>query len=182
MRRTAISTRISRAFAVARNFATFRGMRPFAAIAIAVLGLGMSVSPASAAGDDPFETIRGKWRGSGTMSFTDGTKQRIACSSQYTGSASQLGLVIACKSSISEITLSARLSANGGNLLGTWEEKTYKAIGSVSGKATENKIRFYIGGYVLGTMTVNYNKSRQQVVISTKGIPLKDLTIAMKRQ
>ena len=182
MRITAIPTRISRTFAVARKFKSLRGLRPFAAIAIAVLGLGVSPAPASAAGDDPFDVIRGKWRGSGTMSFTDGTKQRIACSAQYTGTASQLGLVIACKSSISEITLSARLSANGGNLLGTWEEKTYKAIGSVSGRATESRIRFYIGGYVLGTMTVNYNKSRQQVVISTKGIPLKDLTIAMKRQ
>ncbi|MCB1451920.1 MAG: hypothetical protein KDJ67_17695 [Nitratireductor sp.] len=182
MRIAAISTSIRQTGATAWKIISGRGVKPVAAMVIASVALISAIAPASAAGDDPFDVIRGKWRGSGTMSFTDGTKQRIACSAQYTGTASQLGLVIACKSSISEITLSARLSANGGNLLGTWEEKTYKAIGSVSGRATESRIRFYIGGYVLGTMTVNYNKSRQQVVIATKGIPLKDLTIAMKRQ
>lgn len=163
-------------------FLAGRMRRLIPAALMAVPLMAAMPGPSGAAGEDPFELIRGKWAGTGVMSFTDGTSERIVCNSQYSGTASQLGLFIGCKSNISAIALSAKLSANAGNLLGTWEEKTYKAIGSVSGKATENRIQFYIGGNVLGSMTVNYNKTTQQVTIKTTGISLKDMTITMRRQ
>jgi hypothetical protein len=78
--------------------------------------------------------------------------------------------------------MKAKLSANAGRLLGTWEEATYKAIGSISGIATEDTINFYIAGNVLGTMRVKYTKSNQEVLIRTTGVSLKDVSIKLKRR
>jgi hypothetical protein len=131
---------------------------------------------------DPFTNLRGNWGGSGTMTLKDGEKERLVCDAQYTGSATQLRLVIGCKSSFNEIRMNASLSANSGRLLGTWEESTYKAIGTISGIATENNIKFYIGGNVLGTMNVQYTKTRQSVAIKTTGVSLQDVNLKLTRR
>jgi len=154
------------------------------ATAVAVAGsLFLSLpAPADAQPKDIFADIRGKWGGNGTLSLRDGTKERLTCSSQYGGTATQLSLLISCRSDVNPITMNAKLSANGGNLLGTWEEKTYKAIGTISGIATDNQIKFYIGGNVLGTMTVKYSKRRQDVTIRASNVSLQDVRIRMTRR
>lgn len=132
--------------------------------------------------NDLFTDLRGNWGGGGTMTLKDGKKQRLVCDAKYTGSASQLRLVINCKSSSNQIRMNASLSANSGRLLGTWEEKTYKALGTISGVATDNRIKFYIGGNVLGTMNVRYSKTRQDVSIKTATISLQDVRLKLKRR
>lgn len=149
---------------------------------LAGLFLALPSAPLKAETKDIFADIRGKWGGSGTMTLKDGEKQRLACTSQYGGSATQLSLVINCKSSSNRIIMNASLSANAGKLLGTWEEKTYSAIGTISGIASKNKIRFYIGGNVLGTMTVKYSKRTQDVTIKASNVSLQDVKIRMTRR
>ena len=131
---------------------------------------------------DPFTDLRGSWGGNGTMTMTDGAKERLACSANYSGSSSQLRLSIKCKNNKRNIDMNGQLSANSGKLLGTWEEKSFKAIGSISGIVDGNKIKFYIGGNVIGSMLVTYSKTSQNVVIRATGITLKDVTIKLKRR
>jgi len=132
---------------------------------------------------DPFTNLRGNWKGSGTMTLKDGKKHRLACYSQYSGTATQLRLVIDCKSDINTIIMKAQLSANQGNLLGTWREETFRAIGTISGRVSDgNRIKFRIGGNVLGTMSVRYTKRSQNVSIKAAGFSLEDVTIKMKRR
>lgn len=117
------------------------------------------------------------------MTLKDGNKHRLACYSQYSGTATQLSLVINCMSDINTIVMKAQLSANQGNLLGTWREETFKAIGTISGKVNDNsEIRFRIGGNVLGTMAVRYTKRSQDVSIKASGFSLEDVNIKMKRR
>lgn len=132
--------------------------------------------------NDLFVDLRGNWGGTGTMSLSGGRKERLICNAKYSGTSSQLRLSINCKSSDNQINMNATLSANSGRLLGTWEEKTYKAIGTISGVATDNNIKFYIGGNVLGTMNVKYSKRRQDIVIKTAGVSLEDVKIKMTRR
>lgn len=132
--------------------------------------------------EDLFESLRGRWGGSGLMYLTDNRKERLVCDAQYTGSATQLRLSIKCRSKFENIDLQATLSASKGRLAGVWEEKSYKAIGTIAGQATKNKINFYVGGNVLGTMLVNYSARRQKVSIETKGIPMQKLQIDMTRR
>jgi hypothetical protein len=132
--------------------------------------------------NDLFTDLRGNWRGGGTVTFDDGEKRRMVCDAAYSGTAVQLRLIINCKSNSNKIQMNAKLSANSGKLLGTWEEKTYNAIGTISGVASENKIKFYIGGNVLGTMNVKYSKRRQDVTIKTTGAALRDVKIKLTRR
>jgi len=160
----------------------FPSVKYAGAVMIAVLLMTFAPSVVDAQPKDLFTEIRGKWGGNGTLTLRDGTKERLACSSQYGGSATQLSLIISCRSKVNPITMNAKLSANSGKLLGTWEEKTYKAIGTISGVATENKIKFYIGGNVLGTMTVKYSKRTQDVTIKASNVSLQDVRIRMTRR
>jgi hypothetical protein len=137
---------------------------------------------ALAGDDDPFAVLRGKWGGSGTMSLRDGGKDRLICTAQYSGSSSQLRLVINCKSSSNKIIMKARLSTNGGRLLGVWEEETFRALGTIAGTASENKITFHIAGNVLGNMVVRYSKSRQDISIKTRGIALQNINMRLARR
>ncbi|MEZ5801639.1 MAG: hypothetical protein R3D29_15675 [Nitratireductor sp.] len=167
-----ISTRITETVAVVRKFMTLRGLGLAAAIGIATLALGASIAPGRCGGDDPFDVIRGKMARLG-HDVLYRWLQRIACSAQYTGTAST-GLVIACKSSISEITLERAAICQW------WQPARHRRkrptrrdwLGFWPGH--RNRIRFYIGGYVLGTMTVNYKQEPPAGEIATKGIPLKD--------
>ena len=132
--------------------------------------------------DDPFALLRGKWRGTGLMTLKDGTRERLTCNSHYTGSATQLVLSINCASSISKIEMKAKLSEFSGHLRGVWEEKTYRALGTISGNISEGKISFRIAGNLWGKMIVDYSKRRQKVSIETRGISLQTVKINMKRR
>ncbi|MGI9350232.1 MAG: hypothetical protein ACR2O3_01605 [Rhizobiaceae bacterium] len=132
--------------------------------------------------NDPFTDLRGKWKGTGLMTLKDGTRYRLNCTSQYTGSATQLVLVINCTSSFNKIEMNAKLSEFAGHLRGVWEEKTYRALGTISGKISEKKISFRIAGNMWGKMIVSYSMNKQKVSIETRGIPLETVKINMKRR
>ena len=149
---------------------------------VCLLMLTALIRPAIAADDDPFAELRGNWGGSGTMALKDGSKERLSCKANYSGSASQLRLQINCKSNSNTINMKARLSANGGRLLGVWEEETFKALGTIAGQIDEKKITFQIAGNVLGNMVVQYSKSRQNISIRTKGVALQDVKMRLSRR
>ena len=161
---------------------TSASKKPSGTFLVSLIVVMLSALTANPAAADLFTELRGKWKGSGTMTLKDGAKQRLVCDAQYSGTASQLRLIINCKSGSNNISMNGQLSANQGNLLGTWREETYKAIGTISGKASDGRITFYIGGNVLGTMTVRYTKRSQNVSIKTTGISLQDVSIRLTRR
>lgn len=156
--------------------------RAFVPCALATLLLGALAPPTEAQIKDLFEELRGNWRGSGVMSLSENRRSRIVCDSTYTGTATQLALTIACKSDFRDIKLRAKLSRNIGRLTGLWTEESYNATGSITGVASPNRIRFRIGGTVLGTMEVTYSARAQKVVVETQGIPLEKMEITMRRR
>ncbi len=134
-----------------------------------------------AAETNPFETLLGSWKGSGTFSLQDGTRERISCNAYYTGGGSQLRLAILCSSAKNKIHMRGKLSLNGGRLSGSWEERTYHAVGKLSGKASGKRLKMSISGNVTGTMLVSYAKRRQRVQIKTAGTNLKTVSIKLAR-
>lgn len=143
----------------------------------------LAAAPASAAPSvNPFEQLIGKWRGGGIMTMDDGSRERIACDADYSGNSLQLRLSIRCRSGERDIRMSARLSSNAGRLLGFWEEKYFKAAGSIAGKASDNRLDFTVSGNVNGKMIVDYSRARQSVKISTQAVPLRSLDIDLRRR
>ncbi|MFW6024614.1 MAG: hypothetical protein ACOC8P_03245 [Dichotomicrobium sp.] len=154
------------------------GVMPATALAIS-LAYTSAVSAAT-----PFDKLFGSWGGSGLMRLEDGTTRRMRCNTYYTGRASQLGMVVRCTGdNDNKIEIRSRLSYSGGRLSGQWEERTYNARGRVSGTAGDNRINLNItGGGLTGRMAVSLSGSRQNVNITTQGIPLKSVTITLARQ
>lgn len=134
---------------------------------------------ASAAG--VFDTLLGSWRGSGQIRLTDGRAERLKCNAYYTGGGSQLGMAIRCQSESSNVEIRSKLSQSGSRITGTWEERTFNASGTASGQASASRITLQISGGVRGTMNVSYSGSQQSVSISTQGIALQSVTIALTR-
>jgi hypothetical protein len=158
-----------------------RLLQNFVPIAVAA-GLACAPAPATAATENPFELLVGKWGGNGMMTLEGGRKQRLTCDANYSGGASQLTLAINCRGGENRVRLAARLSVNAGRLLGIWEEKEYRVAGTISGVASKNRVNFNIVGVVQGTMNVAYSKARQKVEITAKGIPLQTVSMTMTRR
>ena len=134
-----------------------------------------------AAEGNPFDVLLGSWGGSGNFKLNDGTSERIQCSAYYTGGGSTLGMAIRCKSPSNNIEIRSKLNKSGSKISGTWEERTFNAVGNASGSASASNIRLQISGGVSGSMSVNYSKSRQSVSISTSGSPLRSVQITLNR-
>lgn len=161
----------------------FRQAQHAGLLAVILLFTSLSAAvPAHAQEKDLFIQLRGNWGGGGIMHLSEGRKSRITCDAKYSGTATQLVIAIHCKSDFQDIDLRARLSKNMGRLSGTWEEKSYSAIGAITGAAQPSRLNFMIGGGVAGRMTVNYSSRKQQVTIQTAGIPLEKIEINMSRR
>jgi hypothetical protein len=148
----------------------------------ATLSTAGGAAASAAAALNPFADVIGKWSGSGLMVLEGDVKERIACDAEHSGNALQLRLVIRCLSGERDIRMLAHLSSNAGRLTGYWEEKYFHALGAINGVATENRISFSVSGNVMGEMVVAYSKTRQKITITAKDVPLRSITIDMKRR
>lgn len=160
---------------------TFCCTAPLRLLTALVLTMALVSSSSSWAAAGPFDTLLGSWRGSGQILLSDGRTERLKCNAYYTGGGSRLGMAIRCQSESSNVEIRSKLSQTGGRISGTWEERTFNAEGTASGKATGDKISLQISGGVTGTMEVSFSRSRQSVAISTQGIALKSVTIDLTR-
>jgi hypothetical protein len=76
-----------------------------------------------------------------------------------------------------------RVSYSGGRVSGEWEERTFNVGGSLSGKASGNRLSMRVGGNVQGSMNVSYSAKRQSVSISAGGAaPLRGVSMALARR
>jgi hypothetical protein len=152
-----------------------------AAAASTILSVSM-VAPTLAAG--PFEILEGSWTGTGRMQFDGGQAEQLRCTAYYTNSdgGGRLGLAIRCASPSNKIELRGRLAQNNGQVTGHWEERTYNAEGTATGRASDGTISLRLSGPVTGSMSVSVARGRQTVAISTQGIALKGVQITLNKR
>lgn len=161
-------------------FAWLRGP----AWAVGVAGLFVMSAAGSAAAQSPFAGLTGTWRGSAMVQLASGSSETLKCQAYYTpkDSGSELGLAIRCASASNKIELRAQLASAGGTVSGHWEERTYNAVGDVSGQAVDGRLTLSInGGGFKGSMAVRTNGASQTVNIKTEGITLQGVNINLSR-
>ena len=74
------------------------------------------------------------------------------------------------------------LSITGDRVTGTWEEETFNANGTVTGRASNGNLSVSIsGGGLSGSMSVSFGSATQQVSINTSGTPLRGVSISLSR-
>ena len=152
-------------------------------ILLGLMAIVSGVQPCAAASEaSPFDALVGSWFGSGQIRLEAGNTERLNCNAYYTGGGSQLSMAIRCTSDTSNVEIRSKLHYNAGRVTGSWEERTFNAEGSASGKATATRVALEISGGVWGSMSVSYTRTHQDVSIVTQGIPLKGVSISLSRK
>jgi len=138
------------------------------AIAIALI---LSVS-AGHAQSRPFAGFDGAWSGSGTVSLSDGSSERLRCRAEYRVDSTGLGLkqTLRCASDSYKFDLSSDVKSEGNRVSGQWNETSRNIFGSLQGTAGGGRIDVMVEapGFT-ASLTLRTTGNRQSVQISSKG-------------
>lgn len=140
-------------------------------------------APASAA--TVFDGFEGTWRGRGTVSLTDGSREAIRCRAVYglRGDGNALSVDVNCASDSYRVHIVANAVAQGSALSGSWQETTRQIGGTLTGRVPaygEMQASFETtgGGLQLGAHT---DGRRQAITIEAQGSDIRSVDISLKR-
>jgi hypothetical protein len=132
--------------------------------------LMLSVS-AGYAQSGPFTGFDGSWSGSGTVSLSDGSTERIRCKADYKVNGNGLGLKqnLHCASDSYKFDLSSEVTSNGDRISGNWSERNRNIFGNLQGTAGGGQIEVFVeaAGFA-ANLTLTTRGNRQTVSISSK--------------
>ena len=120
----------------------------------------------------PFSSLAGAWSGSGTMSLSKGSNERIRCRAKYNvaSAGSNLILELRCASDSYKFELQADVVSRGGEVQGNWNETTRRVAGRVAGTANGSQINVRVDSpQFAALLTLTTSGDRQS--ISIKGPP-----------
>lgn len=149
--------------------------------ALAALLIAAVSTPALAGG--AFTSFNGSWRGSGNITLAGGQKEKLTCKAYYNpkNDGAELGIALTCSSQASKIELRANLNASGSNVSGSWEERAFNSSGTISGKASGDRINLSISGTLKATMSISTGGSSQSVSIRTDGTGFKAVNLTLSK-
>jgi hypothetical protein len=156
------------------------GLQVYATALALVFGLGCGAAQA----EGLFSYLGGSWSGSGTIALSSGSRERISCRASYSpgGGGTTLRLALRCASDSFKFDLRSDLSAPGGSVSGTWSEVTRNVSGTVTGGGTPEQIIVTARSPTFSAfLTVNTNGNRQNVVITSPGSEMNEVSITLAR-
>ena len=142
--------------------------------------LMLSVS-AGHAQSRPFAGLDGAWSGSGTISLSDGSSERIRCRANYKvdGTGLSLKQTLRCASDSYKFDLSSDVTSQGDRISGNWTETSRNIVGNLQGTAGGGKVEVVVEapGFT-ASLLMRTNGNKQTVQISSKG-DIRSVTITM---
>ena len=146
----------------------------FSRFAIKAAGIGAALLLSVTAGQTqsgPFAGFDGSWNGSGTVTMSDGSSERIRCRATYrVNGGTALAQTLRCASDSYKFDLSSNVTSQGNNVSGNWSEASRGIYGNLNGRAGGGQIDVFVeaAGFAANiTLTTRGNK--QSVSISSKG-------------
>ena len=122
-----------------------RTMQAATIVLVALLtSLAMAVPAATAA--NPFEELKGDWKGGGTVVTKNDPAKKVTCNVNYKVAGSNLTQKMHCTGDDYEIEATLKLTDKNGKVKGSWNEVIYDASGGVTGNAKDDIIRAVIRG------------------------------------
>ena len=135
--------------------------------------------------EGPFDSLQGSWSGGGTISFSDGSRERISCRAGYSvgGRGYELQQSLRCASDSYNFSLRSDVSAQGRSVSGRWSESTRGISGNLRGSASGNRIQVLVesSGFS-ATLTLTTDGNRQSVSISAPGQEMSAASITLSRR
>jgi hypothetical protein len=152
----------------------------------ASLLVGVAVTAqAQTVNEGPFVGLSGAWSGTGTISVSNGSNERIRCRASYSvpPSGEKLHQELRCASDSYKFEVTSNVVADtDGQLSGTWTELTRQVTGAVSGKVTPGAINTQVNGTGFSaTLAVNTKGGHQAVSIRPQGTDITSIQIEMKK-
>jgi hypothetical protein len=135
---------------------------------ICAFGLGVAAF-APAAPADSLEGLGGYWTGTGSVSLTNGKKERVKCSVVYkvTDNAKQIRQTLRCASQDYSINALAELTLKGAQ---------------VTGRYTGNAFLLSIqGGNFTAAMNVDLSDCKQSISISPQGLEVNSISLGLAK-
>ena len=152
----------------------------------AVLSLAASLSsaavaPAFAAG--PFTNFPGEWSGTGDITLSDGSRDRIKCKASYSTSPSgeALNINVNCASDSYRVNIISNVVAEGSSFAGTWRETTRQVNGDVTGRVPAlGEYQASLSGTGFGIeLAATSNGKVQAINITSQGTDVQSVKISL---
>lgn len=134
----------------------------------------------------PLANLAGSWSGEGTITLASGERESIRCRGSYSvaGDGNSVKQDLRCASDSYKFDVDSEFSynADAGTISGTWQEKSYKNGGVLSGTARAGSIEATVDGNNFKTrVVVGTNGSEQSVSIRPEGTDVSEVTVRMRR-
>ena len=137
------------------------------------------------AATSPFLTMAGTWSGGGTITMASGTRERVRCRAAY-GVAERgenLRLNLRCASDSYNFDLAGDVAYRGGAISGSWSEAAHGVSGTISGRASGNRIVAAAnGGNFAASLSLDTHGNRQSVAIQPQGTDVTEVSVTLNKQ
>jgi hypothetical protein len=159
------------------------GLRGIAtALPLAVL-LSSAAAPAFAAG--PFTGFPGEWTGTGDVTMSDGSRDKIRCKASYSvgPSGEALNINVNCASDSYRVNIISNVVAQGNSFSGTWRETTRQVNGDVTGRVpAQGEYQASLQGTGFGIeLAATSNGKVQAITINSQGTDVQSVKISLRK-
>ena len=132
----------------------------------------------------PFNGLEGNWSGTGTITLSNGSNERIRCRATYAvannGDALQQSL--RCASDSYRFELGSEVVHQGGNITGRWSEATRNVGGSVVGRVVGGQIAVRVDAPGFSAeLTLVTQGGQQSVAIRSQSTELTAVNITLAK-
>lgn len=143
----------------------------------------LATTPASAAGS--FAGFAGHWRGGGTITMNNGTREKVRCKGTYAVRPDNraLSIDLKCASDSYKVNVVSNVTVQGAGFSGQWQELTRSVQGDVTGSFPgPGQMSATLGGpgFSMG-FAARASGNRQSVVLKPEGTDIQSVEIALSR-
>lgn len=152
---------------------------------VAAAGFGLLITTVvRSASAGPIEEMAGYWTGTGSVTLSSGKAERVKCAVTYKveNGSGQIRQTMRCASADYSINATTELRVKGSQVSGSWEEKTYSAVGQVTGRYTGNAFVLSIqGASFTATLNVTLANCKQTINITPQGLEVNRISIGLSK-
>jgi hypothetical protein len=137
------------------------------------------------AATSPFLTMAGTWSGGGTITMARGIRERVRCRAAYevAEGGENLRLNLRCASDSYNFDLAGDVAYRGGAIRGSWSEAAHGVSGTISGRASGNRIVAAAnGGNFAASLSLDTHGNRQSVAIQPQGTDVTEVSVTLNKQ
>ena len=156
----------------------------FAMAAVSGMFLLLSSGPGRAQ-QGPFSAMAGSWSGGGTVTLSNGSRDRLRCRANYSayGGGASLDLTLRCAGDSYNFDFRGSARYRAGSVAGSWSESSMNAAGRFVGRASGDHIAARVQGQnFTASLSISTRGNRQSISIRSPGSEFSDVSIGLSRR